>query len=259
MEGGSAVLNYIRAELYKVARRPYARVMLLVLLALECLFLLIFTAEGRGRGEFAWLVGVLSTTMIVGIYLAILCADLVDADLSRGATLKNEVAFGLSRTRIYLGRLWAALVLALLMCAATFVFCLGAGWLLTAHSDPAAERDNLLILAYVAGASLPLWLATLSISHCVFLLTRSSVAAGIGLVAFFTWGGGFFWILGQFEPFGLVGLAFGFIAELVPTTPFGEYHDHMTWALMIRHWAVGLGWLAVSTGIGLARFRRQEL
>ena len=111
----------------------------------------------------------------------------------------------------------------------------------------------------MAGASLPLWLATLSISHCVFLLTRNSVAAGIGLVAFFTWGGGFFWILGQFEPFGLVGLAFGFIAELVPTTPFGEYHDHMTWALMIRHWAVGLGWLAVSTGIGLARFRRQEL
>ena len=253
------MLNYIRAELYKVARRRYFRVSLCLLLALEGLFVLTLAMEGLGRLQFDEMVAVLCVTMLAGVYLSILCVDLVDSDQSRGSTLKNEVSFGLPRSRIYLGRLTAALIVALLMCILVFASYLGTAWLLSSHTDPEAERTNLVVLAYVAGASFPLWLGTLALSHCVFMLTRSPTASGIIMLLFLTWGGGIFWLLGQFKPFGLIGRFFGYVSVLVPTTPFGDLIGALTWPLMAQNWAIGLGWLAVSTGLGLFFFRRQEL
>lgn len=253
------MLNYIRAEWYKVARRRYFWVSLCLLLALEAFFVVTLALESLGRLRFDEMVAILCVTMLAGVYLSILCVDLVDSDQSKGATLKNEVSFGLPRKRIYLGRLTAALLVALLMCLLVFASYLGSAWLLSSHADPEAERANLVVLAYVVGASFPLWLGTLGLSHCVFMLTRSPTASGIIMLLFLTWGGGIFWMLGQFKPFGLIGRFFGYVSVLVPTTPFASYQGNLSWPLMAQNWAIGLGWLAVSTGVGLFFFRRQEL
>lgn len=253
------MLNYIRAEWYKVARRRYFWVSLGLLLGLEGLFVFTLALERLGGLRFDELVAALCVTMLAGVYLSVLCADLVDSDQSKGATLKNEVSFGIPRRRIYLGRLLAALGVALLMCVLVFASYLGSAWLLSVHADPEAERANLLILAYVAGASLPLWLGTLALSHCVFMLTRSPTAGGILMLLFLTWGGGIFWMLGQFRPFGLIGRFFGYVSALVPTTPFTAYRGSLDWSLLAQNWAIGLGWLVLSTGAGLFFFRRQEL
>lgn len=253
------MLNYIRAEWYKVTRRRYFWVSLGLLLGLEGLFVFTLALERLGGLQFTEMVAILCVTMLAGVYLSILCVDLVDSDQSKGSTLKNEVSFGIPRRRIYLGRLLAALGVALLMCVLVFASYLGSAWLLSVHADPEAERANLLILAYVAGASLPLWLGTLALSHCVFMLTRSPTAGGILMLLFLTWGGGIFWMLGQFKPFGLIGRFFGYVSALVPTTPFTAYRGSLDWSLLAQNWAIGLGWLVLSTGAGLFFFRRQEL
>ena len=253
------MLNYIRAEWYKVVRRRYFWVSLGLLLGLEGLFVVTLALESLGRLQFAEMVAILCVTMLAGVYLSILCVDLVDSDQSKGATLKNEVSFGIPRPRIYLGRLAAALGVALLLCALVFVSYLGAAWLLAGHADPEAERVTLVVLAYVVGASLPLWLGTLALSHCVFLLTRNPTASGIIMLLFLTWGGGIFWALGQFKPFGLIGRFFGYVSALVPTAPFTSYQGGLDWSLMAQNWAIGLGWLVLSTGVGLFFFCRQEL
>lgn len=253
------MLNYIRAEWYKVVHRRYFWVSLCLLLGLEGLFVLTLAMESLGGLQFSELVAILCVTMMAGVYLSILCVDLVDSDQSKGATLKNEVSFGIPRSRIYLGRLAAALLVALLMCLLVFTSYLGVAWLLSGHADLESEQINLMVLAFEVGASFPLWLGTLALSHCVFMLTRSPTASGIIMLLFLTWGGGIFWVLGQFKPFGLIGRFFGYVSTLVPTTPFGNLVGALTWPLMAQNWAIGLGWLVLSTGVGLFFFRRQDL
>ena len=68
------------------------RTLLCLLLALEGLFVLTLAMESLGRLRFDEMVAVLTVTMLAGVYLSILCVDLVDSDQSRGSTLKNEVS-----------------------------------------------------------------------------------------------------------------------------------------------------------------------
>ena len=43
------------------------------------------------------------------------------------------------------------------------------------------------------------------------------------------------------------------------TAPFWKYQDELTWQLMAQNWAIGLGWLLVSTAAGLWLLRRAEI
>ena len=102
------MLNYIKAELWKVFRRKSCYVLAALLLFCAHLYGWLFSG-----GYFADLAAGVSLTMVTGMPLAPLLAHLVDAG-SRD-TLKNELSFGLSRGRIYWGKLAAGLLLGLLL------------------------------------------------------------------------------------------------------------------------------------------------
>ena len=90
------MLNYIKAELWKVSRRQ----VFYILLALLVLCTAVFTGTSSLQG-FPSLAAAVSNTMITGFLAAPLLVQLVDGG---GAdTLKNELSFGLSRGRIYWG------------------------------------------------------------------------------------------------------------------------------------------------------------
>lgn len=248
------MLNYIYAELYKVTRRKYFYVALSAVLLLESTFAL----ELLGRTEFSDMVRLLCALMMVGPFLAVLCADLVLSDQYKAGALKNEVSFGIPRGRIYLGKLFAALLVALLLCFLVFAFYLGGAWIFAGHSDKSAERESLAVLAYVVAASFPLWLGTLGLSHCLFIVLKNTVVAGVSMVLFLAWGGVFLELFSMLK-LGAVSTVAGVLAGLVPTTPFSDYHGALTWSVMLRHWAVGLGWFAVSSTLGMTVFSRREL
>ena len=144
------MLNYISAELYKVRRRKSTWALLALLLGLESLYILLFA-----HGECYELLNAFVTTLTLGLPMALLLSALVCSDMGRSGTLKNELSAGLPRSRIYLGKLLSALIVALIALALVVGLCLAAGGLLFRHSDPAQDRSALAVVGYCLAAALP--------------------------------------------------------------------------------------------------------
>ena len=251
------MLNYLRAELYKLFRRRPLYVMTGLLIAGEGLFCLSW-AYGWPGAEFSDMVSLMTVTMPVGLYLTIPLAWLAASDTGRGGPLKNEVSFGLSRTRIYLGKLCAAAVVSLLVCGVVFGFYLGSNWLLCTHTDREAEWVALAVLGYTAAASLPLWLGMLGVCMLAFLSLRSTVGAVVFLILGLS--------LGELLPNLFTSIQWGPLQQLgwlgrqlSLLEPFGRFTGHLSWASMGRDWLLGLGWLAAATAVGIIIFRKREL
>lgn len=249
------MLNYIRAELWKLRRRKYLWVLLAVMLGLVGLFAL---ASGWHRG-FDELVALGAATMLVGLYLTILLADMVFSDQYKTGALKNEVSFGLPRRRIYLGKLCAALINGLAACALILGFYLGFSWLVTGgQGDPAAIRENLAILGWVLLAALPLWVGMLGLCAAVLFTVKSELAAAVIL---------FFSLNLVPTALGLASMIRGnplsraleLLVSVWLISPFGQFQGALTAGLMLRCWVIGLGWLAFSSAAGLAVFNRRQI
>ena len=150
------MLNYISAELYTVRRRKSTWALLALLLGLESLYILLFA-----HGECYELLNAFVTTLTLGLPMALLLSALVCSDMGRSGTLKNELSAGLPRSRIYLGKLLSALIVALIALALAVGLCLAAGGLLFRHSDPAQDRSALAVVGYCLAAALPLWVGGL--------------------------------------------------------------------------------------------------
>ena len=113
--------NYLAAECYKVFRRKYLYLTLLVVLALEGLMLWGFWftwSNGNTQMDFYSAVIMIPMMLSIGLYATILTGDMVFSEQYKHNTLKNEVSYGLSRVRIYLGKLAVATPVALLAAGA---------------------------------------------------------------------------------------------------------------------------------------------
>ena len=128
----AAVLNYIKAELWKALRHRifWGTTIFLVL----CTALFGFLMHSA---DYVELVGGVSVTMLTGMLVVPLLVQVVDG--GRGETMKNEISFGLSRGGIYGGKLLSGLLLGLGLCAVLLVGLLGICAPLLPHGDPEAE------------------------------------------------------------------------------------------------------------------------
>ena len=116
------MLNYIKAELWKVLHRRGVYVLLALLLLCTALFFMLYS-----YGGFSSLAKGISVTMVVGMLAAPLLVQLVDGGTAD--TLKNELSFGLRRGTVYWGKLCAALLLGLAFCLVLVGGSLAGGWL----------------------------------------------------------------------------------------------------------------------------------
>ena len=117
-----SMLNYIKAELWKVLHRRGVYVLLALLLLCTALFFMLYS-----YGGFSSLAKGISVTMVVGMLAAPLLVQLVDGGTAD--TLKNELSFGLRRGTVYWGKLCAALLLGLAFCLVLVGGSLAGGWL----------------------------------------------------------------------------------------------------------------------------------
>lgn len=253
--------NYLKAEWYKVLRRSYLWVTAGVVLAGELFLLLDFVfLRSAGVGtSFATGWTNLVALLPLGLCASLLTGDMVMAGQHRNGTLKNEVAFGLSRAKIYWGKLLAQTELSLLLCLAFLGFYLAGCWLLLAH-DPAADRQALQDVGRALASALPLWLGVQGLCCCMYFLCPSDLTGGItalvilfGLpVVYLIFGG-----LGGGTPLGLL------IDRLYDLTPLvllnRVINTSAPWDLCARCWAVGAAWFGGFTALGLLAFRRKEL
>lgn len=250
------MLNYISAELYKVRRRRITWVLLAVLLAGECLYFLLFTSgQDRQYGE---LLTAFLVMLLAGMPLAVLLCAVVCSDMGGGSLLKNELGSGLTRSRTYLGKLLAAVIISLITLALVVGLCLLAGRLLTGHADPAQEREARLLLLRSLAASLPLWLGGLALAQLLFFLIPSPGLAEVIYMLWFFVGDWGVALIGN-SASGIPAAMRRVLRPLLLSAPFVQIEEGVSWGLLAHNWLVGLGWVVATCGLGILVFRRREI
>lgn len=249
------MLNYIKAELWKVSQRPVFYVLLTVLAACTALFTVMYS------GSFAQLAEAVSTTMITGFLAAPLLVQLVDGG---GAdTVKNELSFGLRRGTVYWGKLLSLLLLGLGFCLLLVGGSLLAGWLFLPRGDADTGWYGWCLVGFCLLGALPVWCGLFAFCHTMAMLVRSSAAWVAGYYLTFFIGQPILIFLAMLlfnvyeatELFNLVTAILMPYSLLMPSM-LDNWHtgQYQLWC-----WAIGLGWMAASTGLGLALFRRRDV
>jgi len=250
------MLNYISAECYKLGQRRGFYLSLAALLVLEELVLGTCVIEGATPEE---LLGFFRDLMSTGLFLVIVCADLVFSNQYRYNTLKNELASGIPRARIYLGKLLASFLTALQFCAAVCVVYLRNAWLLSDRSIGAIPMLLRQLLPPLA-AAFPLWLGMLTLSFCLMTILKETALTVLLLFGFLTFGSLFFWILTMLNwSWPLIQRLLALLLYAIPSTPFAEIGDPIGWGMLAAHWAVGLVWVVLSTAVGLRVFLKRDI
>lgn len=252
------MLNYLSAEWYKLRRTKgifFAFALLLFLIGL--MFIPAFwyeepTIPVYGAGYLLFL--------ILGFFLApVFAIQAFDDQYGRG-TLKNEVVFGIPRSRSYLGKLlfggMAGTVAALIVLGFYILMCL-----LTAS---VLEADTGLWLNLCVEATLlvlPLWWGSLSLAFCLQVLFRNSTGAAAFNYLFLLFA----------VPISMVGFyektnspLLNFFNYWFFVAPYRVVYtvvdqEWLSVPGMTYSWLVGLGWVVVTSAVGLVALKRKEL
>ena len=280
------MLNYIRAELYKAAHRVYTWVMLgLILLGEGFLFTIWF--DNRTFTTFYEAVQVIGMMMILGFFATLFTCDMVFAGQHQNGTLKNEVSFGLSRSRIYFGKFIAMTILSL----AAMVIALGfyivvCRIMLPDYTANAVylpeygvrEGGGALVALQLIGigilTELPVWLGCQAIICAASFLLNNAIVANV-----LTFG----IVLGSHFVIQFVSLFMredSFVAQLLvkiyqwlPYEPLLAIYPGVAWlqnsptpailkidwAMIHKAWIIGGFWLIFATAVGLYVFHKKEV
>ena len=234
------MVNYIRAEFYKVFRRRYTWITLVVLLALEALMVAgwMFTNSHGNHVDFYTGAGMLCVMLALGFYATLLTCDMVFADQYKNGTMKNEVSFGIPRTRIYLGKFLVSLAVSLLFMAVMAAFYLGL-CLLTA---------------------LPLWVGVLACTCAFRFLIKSDLWASVASVCVFAVIPPVMEVCMALFSANPAGTVIRFLYQYMPTVMVDNAPSVVGgWSYCGQAWIVGAVWLAVFSVLGAVWFRRKEI
>ena len=265
--------NLIRAEFYRLRRRPHSVLGMALILLLGVSLLTVSCALPPQVGSAATLLQSISTLSVSGMFFAVWCAAAASSGVNKLDILKHEAVFGIPRWQIYLSRLATACLLGVGLVALlslwavllTLFFLPGPGLL------PALAQYLTLTLT-----ALPLWMASAGLFLCCRFVTRSD-AVSVVLVLLYYFVGYPFCAAAYAAGPGLSPL-FRFLYVTHPMTPFWngslllaagpspELGISLDPTLFVSFppaplhcWLVGLGWLAVTTLLALAVLDRREL
>lgn len=258
------MLNYIRAEFYKLIRRKYTYIALGVFLLLEGLLVAGFAFHNAH--SFATPFGGAVTLIVdmgaIGFCVCLLTADIVFAGQYKNSTLKNEVSFGLSRARIYLGKLIAQTLLSIVYLLVMMAFFLGLCAVCLPLEFSAgfySASEALTIVGYFLAVGFPLWVGGQAVAcMCQFLINGDMASS-------FVYVGIVFVLDGILELMALlirggVGDILLKICSYLPR-PMLEGAKAVVgdWGYLGKAWIVGAFWVVVCTALGLYGFNRKEI
>ena len=251
--------NLIRAEFYRLRRRPHSVLGMALILLLGVSLLTVSCALPPQVGSAATLLQSISTLSVSGMFFAVWCAAAASSGVNKLDILKHEAVFGIPRWQIYLSRLATACLLGVGLVALlslwavllTLFFLPGPGLL------PALAQYLTLTLT-----ALPLWMASAGLFLCCRFVTRSDAVSVVLVLLYYFVGYPFCaaaYATHPMTPFwnGSLLLAAGPSPELgisLDPTLFVSFPP-----APLPCWLVGLGWLAVTTLLALAVLDRREL
>lgn len=258
------MLNYLRAELYKLFHRTYFWVTLLVTLGLETLLVggWVFINQNGAHVCFDEAVHTLAYELVLGLYFTVILGDIVFAGQYKNATLKNEVSFGLPRWRIYLGKLAAQLIASLLTCFVIMAYYVALSRLMLPADGTVSSEAALLELGKWLLYALPLWIGAQGATCACLFGIKGGTGAAIAAVALFGALPVAMQIIGMmFGPyaFGQALLQIRFWLPSVMLERIPAYVSKGDWGYLVNTCLVGGVWLAVPTVLGVWRFSRKEI
>ena len=274
------MLNYIHAELYKATHRVYTWIMLgLIFLGEGFLFTIWF--DQRDYTTFFNAVSIVGSMMILGFFATLFTCDIVFAGQHQNGTLKNEVSFGLSRTKIYLGKFIAMTILSVLaMVIALGVYLAVCRVMLPDYVADAVyyEGGGALAALEIVGVGvlteLPVWLGCQAIICAASFLLNSAIVANVvalGVVM----GSRFILYISilfmrednplvpllakiySWLPYEILNAAYPGVGRLINDDPAPTIA--ISWEMVARGWIIGGFWLIFATAVGLYLFHKKEV
>ena len=246
------MLNYIKAELWKALHHRITWGMTIFLVLCTALFGFLMNSA-----TYAELVGGVSVTMLTGMLVVPLLVQVMDGN--KRATLKNEISFGLSRGRIYGGKLLAGLLLGMALCIILVAGLLVVCFPLLPHDNLEQELVSLGVLAFCLMGALPIWCGMLALCHAMAVAFPGTA---VWMTAYYL-----VFFVGQPILAALSSLFTGgrisplLQAILMPYTLLMPPYlsGWLTWKYQLWCWGIGLGWGIVSTAVGALWFSRQDI
>lgn len=246
------MLNYIKAELWKALHHRVAQATTVFLLLCTALFGILMNSA-----TYVELVGSVSVTMLTGMLVVPLLVQVVDGN--RGETLKNEISFGLSRGRVYGGKLLAGLLLGMGLCVLLVAGLLGICFPLLPHGRPGEEGAALGVLLFCLLAALPVWCGMFALCHAMAVLFPGTAVWMTAYYLVFFVGQPILAALSTLLTQGTLSPLVE--AILMPYTLLMPPYlsGWLTWKYQLWCWGIGLGWGLVSTAAGAACFFRRDI
>ena len=259
------MLNYIRAEFYKLLRRKYTYLVPGGFLVMEAMLLAGFAFHNSHSNPtpFGNAVSIIASLGALGFCVCLFSADIVFAAQYKNSTLKNEVSFGLGRARIYLGKLISQILLSTAYMVVMLGLYVGACAVILPLEPNAAgdysTAEALAILGYFLAAAFPLWVGAQAVTcMCVFLI-HSDMAAACASMALTMMLNTIVELVGLFAG-GKAGDVLIQISRHMPGYMIGLIGEVVGDPVFLgKAWIVGLFWLTASTAIGLYVFNKKEL
>lgn len=259
------MLNYIQAEFYKLLRRKYTYITLGILLALEGLFVAGFAFHNAHSKPtpFGGAAPIIVEMGTIGFCICLITADIVFAGQYKNSTLKNEVSFGLSRTRIYMGKFIAQTLLSVLYLVVMMAFYLGAcAVFLPLEADAAgfySAADALAIVGWFLAAALPLWIGGQAAAcMCLFLLQSEMTSSFLYVSIIFVLEPTL-QVIGALSGGRTSDILFS-ICTYLPRAMVEAARSVVGDPVFLgKAWLVGLFWVAACSAVGLYSFNRKEI
>lgn len=270
--------NLIRAEFYRIRCQRWGFYGLIGSVLGGVVLLTALCAFPPQNGDAALLFQTIEYSSILGMVLAVPCADLASAKVEgKLVLLKNEAVFGIPRWQMYLSRLFTALLLGIGLVLAMSLLAL----ILALVLLPGIDRLPGILISYgaILGTALPLWMASAGLFLCLKFIFRSGAMAGIVVALYYLVG---FPILGAAATVvpsdtGTPGPISTLLYALHPMTPFWN-GDMVVEGIqtgisitltpeafvdtpppLLYCWAVGLVWLIFTSAAAIAVLQRREL
>ena len=175
------MLNYIKAELYRNFNRVYFYAFTACISFVAILSNLLIVNQNIALGEMIQM----SIKMLgLPIYLVIMIVDMVTSEENKNLTVKNVLASGLPRNKMYLSKIIVATILAVISAAVILTMFLGSSALITGI-DESISSDLVRDFTFRILSAVPLWIGTISIcTFIAFLIKNNTLFASTYVILF---------------------------------------------------------------------------
>ncbi|MBU3105102.1 ABC transporter permease [Clostridium gasigenes] len=169
------MINYIKAEIYRNFNRKYlwiATVIISILAILANVALLKIKTDMDLENSNKALAMLFNMVLTMPIFIVVIFVDCVTAEENKFDTVKNVITFGLSRTKLVLGKIITSTLLAIIVViVAISVFIIAYATLIGLNDEMVVKFYDLLRNILVV---MPLWIACMCMATSISIVVKNS-------------------------------------------------------------------------------------